>query len=107
MQTILFCKDLLRWFMSGVAVTEETDASAAGLLNWQTGRYDHDLLRIYDLEDASPKLPKIVKSDQIAGYVTESFARKTGLPAGIPILGGLFDVNSCMLGSGITKEGQY
>ena len=73
----------------------------------ETGRSDHDLLRIYDLEDASPKLPKIVKSDQIAGYVTESFARKTGLPAGIPILGGLFDVNSCMLGSGITKEGQY
>ncbi len=106
-KTILFCKDLLRWFMSGVAVTEETDASAAGLLNWQTGSYDPDLLRIYNLEDASSKLPKILKSSQVAGYVTESFAGETGLPAGIPILGGLFDVNSCMLGSGATQEGQY
>ena len=75
-KTILFCKDLLRWFMSGVAVTEETDASAAGLLNWQTGSYDPDLLRIYNLEDASSKLPKCVYYRSAIGKGGKSTIRK-------------------------------
>lgn len=106
-KTVLFCKDLLRWFLTGTAVTEETDASAAGLLNAHTGQYDIDLLRIYDLEDARTKLPIVFKSDSCAGMVTQEVSEQTGLPAGIPVLGGLFDVNSCMLGSGVIDSGTY
>ncbi len=106
-KTILFCKDLLRWFMTGDAVTEKTDASAAGLLNAQNGQYDHNLLRLYDLEDAYEKLPRIVRSDANAGFVTQAFSDKTGLPAGVPVLGGLFDVNSCMLGAGVVNENMF
>lgn len=106
-KTVLFCKDLLRWFLTGIAVTEETDASAAGLLNAHTGQYDMDLLRMYDLQDVRAKLPPVFKSSACAGTVTQAVSEKTGLPAGIPVLGGLFDVNSCMLGSGVIDTGTY
>lgn len=103
-QKIMFCKDLLRWFMTGVATTEPTDASAAGLLNAETGNFDPALLALYGLEDAWDKLPALLPSDAVAGYVSEDFSQNTGLPMGTPVLGGLFDVNSCMLGAGITDS---
>lgn len=106
-KTILFCKDLLRWFMTGVAATERTDASAAGLLNIQTGMYDTEILQLYGLEDAWEKLPPLHGSAEILGRVTASFADETGLPAGTPVLGGLFDVNSCMLGAGVIGADRF
>ena len=106
-KTVLFCKDLLRWFLTGVAVTEETDASAAGLLNAVTGQYDRQLLQFYDVEDAYDKLPLILKSDACAGRITSVVAEKTGLCIGTPVLAGLFDVNSCMLGTGVIDDDSY
>ena len=106
-KTILFCKDLLRWFLTGVAVTEETDASAAGLLNAFTGQYDHNLLQYYGIDDAYAKLPLIIKSDACAGRVTSAVEEKIGLRAGTPVLAGLFDVNSCMLGTGVIDDNTY
>ena len=106
-KTILFCKDLIRWFMTGTAVTEQTDASAAGLLNAKTLQYDPALLKLYGLEDAKEKFPPVLKSDAIAGRVSQAFSEQTGLPAGIPVLSGLFDVNSSMLGAGILDGSRY
>ena len=106
-RSVLFCKDLLRYFMTGSVCTEPTDASAAGLLNAQTGQYDRALLQMYGLEDAWEKLPPIRASAGPAGYVSEAFSRRTGLPAGIPVLGGLFDVNSCMLGAGVVDASRF
>ena len=104
---ILFCKDLLRWFMTGTAATELTDASAAGLINIRTAQYDRTLLSLYGLEDAWDKLPPLTRSDAVAGHVTPAFAAKTGLPANTPVLAGLFDVNSCMLGAGVIDQDHY
>ncbi len=104
---IMFCKDLLRWFMTGSAAIEKTDASAAGLINSRTGERDLDLLRIYRLEDAASMLPPIAESDRPAGFISRRFSDATGLPEGVPVLGGLFDVNSCMLGSGVIGDSQY
>ncbi len=107
MKKILFCKDLLRYFMTGSVCTDPTDASAAGLLNAQTGQYDRALLHLYDLDDAWEKLPPIRGSAEGAGTVSEEFHKKTGLPAGVPVLGGLFDVNSCMLGAGAVDASRF
>ncbi len=106
-KTILFCKDLLRWFLTGVAATEPTDASAAGLLDARTGAYSVPLLSVYGLEDAAEKLPAIINSDAVGGVVTETVSTLTGLRAGTPVLGGLFDVIGCMLGTGVINAGDY
>lgn len=106
-QTLLFCKDLLRWFLTGTAATEYTDASAAALLNARTGTYDPELLALYGLSDLQSKLPPLLKSDDVGGRVTAAVAQATGLPQGIPVYAGLFDVNSCMLGSGVLDGSAY
>lgn len=42
-------------------------------------------------------------SDHIAGYLSEEFARKTGLPAGIPVGCGAFDCHHGAVGAGIQE----
>lgn len=106
-QRVLFCKDLLRWFLTGTAATEYTDASAAGLLNARTGTYDEKLLALYGLSDLMDKLPPLLSSDAVGGLVSAEVSRVTGLPEGVPVYAGLFDVNSCMLGTGVTDGSAY
>ena len=76
MKKNLFCKDLLRYFMTGSVCTDPTDASAAGLLNAQTGQYDRALLHLYDLDDAWEKLPPILGSAEGSGTVFEEVYKK-------------------------------
>lgn len=104
---ILFCKDVIKYILTGRICTDYTDASAGGMLNYKTGTYDAELLKLYGLEDCEYLLPEICHSTDIIGGVTESMARKTGLRAGTPVIGGLFDVNSCMVGAGVIKPDKY
>lgn len=104
---VLFCKDLLRWFLTGTVSTEQTDASAAGLLDAKTGIYSDRLLTLYGLEDMKDKLPMLLKSNEVAGTVTREASDCTGLREGVPVYTGLFDVNSCMLGTGVITPGTY
>ena len=47
-------------------------------------------------------MPKIRKPWDIIGHLTEEFAQKTGLPAGIPICAGAGDTMQSMIGCGVT-----
>lgn len=51
-------------------------------------------------------MPKIVKPWDKIGQLCETVAQETGLPAGIPILGGAGDTMQSMLGSGIFEANQ-
>lgn len=106
-KTVLFCKDVIKYFITGRAVTEYTDASAAGLLNYVTADYDLELLKVYGLEDNIDIFPKILKSQEIIGNVSEEFAKLTGLSVNTAVIGGMFDVNACMLGAGVNLPGKY
>lgn len=44
---------------------------------------------------------KAVASDQPAGTLSDEMARKTGLPAGIPVAAGAFDAHTGAVGSGV------
>lgn len=48
-------------------------------------------------------MPKIVKPWDIIGHLTEEFAQKMGLPAGIPICAGSGDTMQSMIGCGVTE----
>ena len=56
---VLFCKDVIKYFITGKVLTEYTDASAAGILNCKNADYDVELLKVYGLEDDINILPKI------------------------------------------------
>ena len=51
-------------------------------------------------------MPRIVRPWDKVGGLCEAIAQKTGLPVGIPVLGGAGDTMQSMLGSGIFKAGQ-
>lgn len=104
---VLFCKDIIKYILTGRICTDYTDASAAGMLNYKTGRYDTELLKLYGLENYSDILPELCRSTEIIGGVSEKIAKRTGLLPDTPVIGGLFDVNSCMLGAGVIKPDKY
>lgn len=51
-------------------------------------------------------LPEIFRSSQIVGQVTSSASKKTGIPAGTPVVCGAGDFACACLGAGVTQPGQ-
>jgi xylulokinase len=52
------------------------------------------------------KMPRLCRSVEIVGAVTEKAAAQTGLIPGIPVIAGCLDAVAGALGSGVTKPGQ-
>lgn len=104
---IMLCKDVIKFILTGTVTTDYTDASAAGLLNCKTSDYDKNLLKIYGLEDSESIFPKLCKCTDVVGNISKEFAKLSGLSEKTVVVGGLFDVNSCMLGSGVIEANKY
>ncbi|MGJ7038504.1 L-xylulokinase [Shinella sp. BE166] len=103
--TVFFSKDFVVNRLTGKRVSEVSDMSGAGLLDLAGRRYDKTLMEAYGLGDCMDLLPPLIESADIAGTVTEEVARETGLAAGTPVIGGLFDVVASALGSGVSRTG--
>ena len=103
-QWIFECKDYVRFRLTGEARAERTDSSGTGLLNLRTGDYDDELLALFGLEDLRDRLPPLCSSLEIAGRITPEAAARTGLAAGTPVVGGMFDIDACALAVNVTDE---
>lgn len=103
--TVFFSKDFIVNRLTGERVSEMSDMSGAGLLDLAARRYDKALMEAYGLGDSMDLLPPLIESADIAGTVTEAVAQETGLAAGTPVIGGLFDVVASALGSGVSRTG--
>lgn len=101
---ILMCKDYVRFCLTGKAYAEITDMSGTNLMNVRDVKYDESLLKEFGLEEILDKLPPIKYSAEICGYVTKEAAELTGLMEGTPVAGGLFDIDSSAIATGITTE---
>lgn len=105
--TILMAKDWIRYKLTGELNLEYTDASNSGLVNLQTKNFDRNIFSPYQMDEIYDKLPAMRKSIAVAGQVTSQAAAETGLKEGTPVIGGLFDVVACALGSGIYDNRRY
>ncbi|AOF94128.1 FGGY-family carbohydrate kinase [Sinorhizobium sp. RAC02] len=103
--TVFYSKDFVVNRLTGERVSEMSDMSGAGLLDLSARRYDKVLMEAYGLGDCLELLPRLIESADIAGRVTEAVAKETGLAAGTPVIGGLFDVVASALGSGVSRTG--
>lgn len=98
----LACKDYLRLCLTGEAATDPTDASGGGLMQAGGQGYATDLLEALGHPALARLLPPLRPGAAIAGRISARAAAETGLPAGLPVAGGMMDVAACALGAGVT-----
>lgn len=98
---IFLIKDMIRFRMTGEAYSEKTDFSGASLLNNQTAQFDDEILKNFGLLDLKDKIAPLKDSHDCCGYVLKEVAEVTGLAKGTPVFGGIMDINSCCVASGV------
>lgn len=103
-RAVLMSHDYLRYRLTGELGCEITNISESNLFNMRLNRYDADLAGLLGIEEALAKLPRVVGSSEIVGGITDEAAGLTGLLAGTPVVGGLFDVVATCLCAGVTDE---
>ena len=89
---------------TGRMVADWTAASATGLFNLKSKKWDDFLIRL--LGAPGDKLPDLLPSTEKVGGLTTSAARDSGLLEGTPIICGTGDVLAAAVGSGAVGEGE-
>jgi len=97
---VLFCKDWIRYKLTGQFVTDRGEASAAGLIDWRRGDWAAELFAPAGLPDLARRLPELRAATAATGATT---GEVPGLPAGIPVFGGSIDLAMCSLGDNLTN----
>ncbi len=100
---ILLPKDYIRYRLTGQYVSDVSDASGTLLLDVKARRWHEGLIRHLGIDRAL--LPRLTESQEISGQVTAAVARVTGLPAGIPVVGGAGDQAAGAVGVGVVESG--
>ena len=101
---IMMGHDYLRWCLTGVKGAEESNISESNFYNMSSGHYDPRLTDWLGISEIDAALPPVVGSAKICGEITAQAAALTGLTAGTPVVGGLFDVVSTALCAGLKDE---
>ena len=101
---VMMSHDYLRYRLTGEVSAELTNISESNFFNSITGEYDKALLTTFGIEEIWDALPPVVKPQQQAGKITAAIAEETGLALGTPVFGGLFDVVSTAICSGINSS---
>ena len=101
---VLMAKDFIRFKLTGNVAMELTDLSATSLMNVVEERYDDTVLELFGIAEMRHLLPPLVRTADLCGGVTPQAAALTGLPAGTPVAGGMFDIDACGLAAGCVDE---
>lgn len=89
--------------MTGEFATDHTYGSRSNLMNIRTRSWDKRLLAIYGIPEE--KLLKLYEPGAVIGTITETFAKQTGLAAGIPVISAGGDQQCAAVGQGAFREG--
>ena len=103
--TQLYCKDWLRFRLTGERLTDYTEASRT-FLDVTTMKYSQDMADALGMPEALRLLPPAVASDAPGGTVTEEAAAVTGIPAGTPVGIGMIDVAVTGAGLRAVEDGE-
>ncbi|WP_373650301.1 MULTISPECIES: sedoheptulokinase [unclassified Schlesneria] len=94
----LFIMDYFTAVLTGAdPVTEPSCAGSSGVFHAPTRNWDDQAIKALGL--SRDWFPPILEADQQAGTLTDEYANKTGLPAGIPIFAPIGDHQASFLGS--------
>ena len=101
---IFECKDYIRFRLTGKALAEITDYSGANFVNLETRQYDRRLMGLFGLADLWEALPPLCHATDVCGHITTEAANLTGLAAGTPVAGGMFDIDACALAVNVVDD---
>ena len=101
---MLLPHDYLNYWLTGNAVMEYGDASGTALLNVRTRKWSKKTLKAIDA-GLEAKLPKLISSDQSAGTLQASTAKRLGLSTGVVVSAGGGDNMMGAIGTGNTSPG--
>ena len=101
---VLSNKDFIRYLLTGEIKQELGDASGNNLINLQTHTYDAALCNFFGIPEIYHKLPPLIQATDLAGQITAQAAAATGLQAGTPVYGGMFDIDACAIATGVLDE---
>lgn len=106
----LFCKDWLRFNLTGEIGTDPTEASCSftSVADTAAGRsrYDDAILSLVGLDAVRAARPPLHPPSAVVGAVTAAAARATGLAEGTPVVCGSHDVDAATIGIGAALPGQ-
>jgi len=102
--SIMMAHDYLRYRLTGNIGAEITNMSESNFFHSINGGYDRNLLKTFGIEEVWEALPPTVTPTEKTGVVTENVAFETGLAVDTAVFGGLFDVVSTAICSGITSS---
>ena len=100
---VLLPKDYIRYRLTGVYATEVSDASGTVLLDVGQRKWCEPVLE--ELGIPADWMPECVESPEITGRVTAEVADLTGLPVGLPVVGGGGDQAASAVGTGTVEPG--
>jgi sugar (pentulose or hexulose) kinase len=96
--TACFLMDYFGALLTGTQPgTDPTCAASSGLLNVPAGDWDPAMLDALSL--SREMFPQVRPSGEFLGGLTPALAKTTGLPAGLPVFGGIGDNQASFLGS--------
>lgn len=107
MTRILLPHDYLNFVMTGVAAMEYGDASGTAFLDVRNRRWSPELLRAVDPDrDLAACLPPLIEPHAVLGTTRPDFAKRFGLPAGVPVAPGGGDNMMAAIGTGNVTPGR-
>jgi len=99
---VVLAKDFMVHRLTGVLVTDPSDASGTNAFDQQCGTWSEELLEAASI--AKTLLPEIAASTTVVGTVTPPAAAATGLRVGTPVVLGGGDGPMAGLGAGIVDS---
>lgn len=96
-------KDAMIARLTGVFVTDPSDASGMNLYDLEAGIWSEPIIAAAKLDPA--KLPEIRPSTAIAGQVLPEIAAEVGVAAGTPVVIGGGDGSCAAVGAGCVRDG--
>ena len=95
--------DFVSLKMTGIAAVDLSDAGINQLIDIKTGKYDPKLLAFAGVTE--DQLPKLVRSGEAIGNLTEAAAGELGLSTDCVLVAGAHDQYAVALGAGACKAG--
>ncbi|MDE6656406.1 MAG: xylulokinase [Anaeroplasmataceae bacterium] len=100
---IMLPKDYVRYMLTGSFSTEYSDASGMQMLDIHQKCFSKEILEYMGL--SLDKLPKLLESSEISGYIQKDLASDLGLSNACFVVGGAGDQAAAAIGNGIIERG--